>query len=91
MTTLILNTKLLNVLCAIEDRKKLAQSESILGLTDDWYADTSKYIDSLPQALTADLGLVKNAYCKNAILQFKVPPAWKEAETHELNQFQFCF
>lgn len=91
MTTLKLSSKLLSVLQLIQNRKRLALTESILGLTPDWYSDTREGFFSLPDHLVSGIGLAKNEMCFRAIERLTVPKEWLTTEAHELKKFEFSY
>ena len=86
-----LNAPLLTVLVLIQERKAVALTESKLGLTTDWYADTRSAFFSLPDELISRVNLKKSELCFRAIESLKIPKEWLSTESHELYKFEFSY
>jgi hypothetical protein len=88
---LTLNSALLAVISLVKQKKELAITESILGLSADWYADTRNTFFSLPDELILSVNLKKNEYCFRAIEALDIPKEWMTTESHELYKFEFNY
>lgn len=86
-----LNEKLLDVLLAMERKRKLCLVEASLGLVDNWAEPLKEYFDALPKELVEDLGLKRNLACYRRIEIFEVPQEWMSVEVDKLGQFWFGY
>ena len=92
MTTLTLNKTLLELLCAVKAKQKLAIIESsIFEEKSDWMKELRNYFNALPDDKMKEAGLVKNEYCIRAIESFTIPDEWMSTTFDELGQFTFSF
>lgn len=97
MTKLPLNENLLAVICMVQAAKNLYIAELkivrkgvyVTGMepSDDWYTRTRKYFSAIDTEFLRSLGLKKNEYCFESILDFDVTDEIRSTLYDDLGKF----
>lgn len=85
-----LNMTLLNLIIAVQDKRKFLVSHRLLTRTEDidWYLETRKYFFNIEEQIIKKAGIIPNLQTFEKILSCKLPEGCEEVEYHELNKFE---
>lgn len=91
MSQIAMSTDLLNLIYLIQAKKDLSIAESLVGLHPDWSSNTRNYYNKLSPDFFKSLGLTKNLYLFNSILDFKITPEMKSCDSSDLKDYTFIY